>query len=86
MYMAERKSLVCQYEQAVEWACQCAKRMAGEQASSQGGVALRFSQQIRERVGRITPAEDDPQRLAQLNGGVAPTAEPPASDGILLRQ
>lgn len=84
VYGGEEKPWFAQYEQAVEWACQCAKRMAGEQASSQGGIALRFSQQIRERVGRITPAEDDPQRLAQLNGGVAPTAEPPASDGILL--
>lgn len=84
VYGGEEKPWFAQYEQALAWACQRARRMAGEQASAQGAGELRFSQQVRERVGRITPAEDDPQRLAQFNGGVAPAAEAPASDGILL--
>lgn len=84
VYGGDEKPWFAQYEQAVEWACQCAKRMAGAQAQAQGAGQVRYTQQVRERVGRITPAEDDPQRLAQFNGGVVPETTSPASDGILL--
>ena len=84
VYGAEEKPWFAEYEQALEWACSESERLAAAQAHSQGAGTVDASHQVREKVGYITPAEDDPERLAMFNGGVAPQIAQPQSDGILL--
>jgi hypothetical protein len=84
VYGAEEKPWFNEYEEALAWACGESEKLAAEQARSQGAGVIHASHQVREKVGYITPAEDDPQRLAMFNGGVAPELMQPQNDGILL--
>ena len=84
VYGAEEKPWFAEYDEALAWAKDNGEGLAAEQARSQGAGTVHTSHQVREKVGYITPAEDDPQRLAMFNGGVAPEVVQPQSDGILL--